>query len=125
MNMSRNQHVCNGGFFDMFNALNAQRQEQGKSLIIGFEQDKKNKRHIRFFDKNNRTVWLDDKDYKRINIEMIRMGALKIGYYENRIWKQIATGHYHDLGLKLHVKARMFKDKIQGILQNAFNPKGR
>ncbi len=84
---------CNGGFLDTIDFINGELAKEDKEKrVIGFERDRKNSNRIRFFDKNNRTVWLSDNFYKKMNIAVIRMGGLKAGRVESNRWKEIASG---------------------------------
>ncbi len=115
--MQKNDIHCNGGFLDMMDFVNSELQKLGKEPAIGFERDKQHQNRIRFFDKNNKTVWLPDRLYKRINIDLIKMGALKIDRRISNRWKQIATGNYTDLSLKIEMKCRQLKQSIKNCLK--------
>lgn len=111
---------CNGGFLDTMDLVNEKLKKMNKPLAIGFEKDKRHKGRLRFFDKNNNTVWLPDDFYKKINWELIKMGAMNVGRRESNKWRQIATGHYTDghlwLSMKIKEKTQQLKNSIKKFL---------
>lgn len=111
--MTEKRPTSRGGFFDFMMLINHEQEKQGKPVAIGFECDKEHKGHIRFFDKDNKTLWFDDKFYRDANKELIRMGALRLGRYESHYWKRIASGKYtfeEKVKMKVHEFTKGVKD---------------
>lgn len=113
---SKKKVLCNGGFMDGLSLVNKELRKRGKKEAIGFEKDleaaKQNHNRIRFFDKDNKTVWLPDDLYKKINLEFIKMGAMDIGRQEYP--KVLASGNCRNIGEWLKQK----KQQAQKICSN-------
>ena len=111
--------LCNGGFIDGLFLVNEELRKRGKKEAIGFEKDLKaaqrNHNRIRFFDKDNKTVWLPDEVYKKINLQFIKMGALDVGRQEYP--SLLASGNCVNFNTWVQKK----KQQMQNIYSNFVN----
>lgn len=119
---SKKQVLCNGGFKDRLLDINKILKEEGKKEAIGFEKDLKaaqrGHNRVRFFDKDNHTVWLPDKVYKKINLEFIRMGAINIGRQDYSQF--LASGNCVSLKSWLQKKKQQMQTACRAFM-NRFN----
>ena len=108
---SKRNVLCNGGFMDGLCAVNAELRKKRKKEAIGFEKDLKaaqrGHNRIRFFDADNKTVWLPDEMYKKVNLSFIRMGAINVGRQEYP--KLLASGNCKSLKTWLQKKKQQFQ----------------
>ncbi|MBQ9732529.1 MAG: hypothetical protein IJV97_05550 [Alphaproteobacteria bacterium] len=112
--------LCNGGFMDGLFMVNQELRKRGKKEAIGFEKDLKAAQHnhnrIRFFDKDNQTVWLPDDMYKKINLQFIKMGAMEIGRQEYP--KLLATGNCKSFEEWLQEKKQQIRKICSNFVSN-------
>ena len=74
---------CNGGFIDTIDAINKCLSEKyhRTDKVFGFERSKKGDKNLRFFDREEKTIWLPDELYDQYNKYLIKIGALEKGKF--------------------------------------------
>ena len=72
---------CNGGMIDAVFAINKKLKDKynSKEKVVGFEKSEKGSRNLRFFDENEKTVWLPQELYDEYNDYLVNNGALEAG----------------------------------------------
>lgn len=115
-----------GAHFDTLSCVNHNIEEynkkynKNKQYAIGVERDKKNKNRVRFFDKNNETVWLPDRLYNTLNRYLIK-NRLVNEQYISGYWQQIATGKYTDIDLAIRQKLKNINNQIVAGFKKLFH----
>ena len=71
----------NGGLIDAISSINKELKEKyhRSEKVFGFEKSQKGKRNLRFFDKEEKTIWLPQDLYDKYNRYLVENGALERG----------------------------------------------
>ena len=71
----------NGGLIDAISSINKELKEKyhRSEKVFGFEKSQKGKHNLRFFDKEEKTIWLPQDLYDKYNRYLVENGALEKG----------------------------------------------
>ena len=72
---------CNGGIIDTIYAINSKLKDKyhRPETVVGFEKSEKGNNNLRFFDKDEKTIWLPQELYDKYNKYLVKNGALNKG----------------------------------------------
>lgn len=74
-----------------------------KPLAVGFERNQDHPDQVRFFDKDNKTVFLPDELYREERDVIMKSGALRKGRLESDFLKKEAERHALRLKMKRNI----------------------
>ncbi len=80
--MNKQSHI-NGGLADAIYAINNElKNRKIDKKVFGFEKSKEGYKKLRFFNKDNETIWLPKDLYDTYNSFLVKNGALEMGRKE-------------------------------------------
>lgn len=72
---------CNGGIIDAVYAINDELKNKyhRQEKVAGFEKSREGYNKLRFFDEDEKTIWLPDELYSKYNDYLVKNGAMERG----------------------------------------------
>ena len=91
---------CNGGIIDAVYAINDELKNKyhRQEKVAGFEKSKEGYKKLRFFDKDEKTIWLPEELYNKYNDYLVKNGALERG---KTVIKETQTPTFVDICKKV------------------------
>lgn len=94
--------------------INGYLSKANKPIAVGFERNPDHPAQVRFFDKDNRTVFLPDKMYREMRDKVMKGGLLQRGRVDMRYWRSEAEKQ------AIRMKMKRSINKHFGGVINAF-----